>query len=231
MACRAASGIQPGDEVRAIRRGQLTREEGEVPSKVKPVGTHRGGGASTARRGHLRTAAPVAASGGRGGGPATRGSGEGGCWWRVGAEKARGRRDGKSGCGTLLKGAAGRQQRGGGVGGSWLIRGGLEEEGPGSHRRGHPGRHDMVDSGPAVARAGGVHVRTATTGVGSVTGGTQMAAGGRGARVACRESLTVGPGNRGAQWPVTGCRVSATRHGADMQARQHSAARFGFKPI
>jgi hypothetical protein len=66
MACRAASGIQPGDEVRAIRRGQLTREEGEVPSKVKPVGTHRGGGASTGRRGHLRTAAPVAASGGRG---------------------------------------------------------------------------------------------------------------------------------------------------------------------
>jgi hypothetical protein len=136
-----------------------------------------------------------------------------------------------------FKGRGGEAAKGGGgVGGSWLIRGGLEEEGPGSHRRGHPGRHDMVDSGPTVARAGGAHVRTATTGIGSLTGGTQMAAGGRGgerrgARVACRESLTVGPGNRGAQWPVTGCRVSAMRHGVDTQARQHSAARFGFKPI
>jgi hypothetical protein len=212
MAWRAASGIQPGDEVRAIWRGQLTREDGEVPSKVKPVGTHRGGGATTGQRGQLRTAAPVAALGGRG------------VVLRQGAEKARGRGDGKSGCGTLLKGAAGRQQGGGGVGGNWLIRGGLEEEGPGSHRWGHPGRHDMVDSGPAVVRAGAAHVRIATIGVGSLTGGTRMAAGGhggerRGARVACHESLTVGPGDRGAQWPVTGCRASAMRHGADTQAR------------
>jgi hypothetical protein len=38
----AASGIQPGDEVWGIRRGQLTQKEGEVLSKVKPARTYRG---------------------------------------------------------------------------------------------------------------------------------------------------------------------------------------------
>jgi hypothetical protein len=43
--------------VRGIRQGQLTWEEGEVPGKVEPVGTHRGGGATMGRRGRIETAA------------------------------------------------------------------------------------------------------------------------------------------------------------------------------
>jgi hypothetical protein len=48
-----AGSIQPGDEVRGIRRGQLTWEEGEVSGKAESAGTHRGGGATTGRRGQL----------------------------------------------------------------------------------------------------------------------------------------------------------------------------------
>jgi hypothetical protein len=133
--CRAgaAGSIRPGDEVRGIWRRQLTREEGEVPGKAKPAGTHRGGGTTTGWRGQLGTttfrwrAAPTVGNGlAGGGGPATRGGGEGGCWWRVG---------------------------------------GLEEGGPGSHRRGQPGR---------------AHVHTAAGGAVSLTGEARMAAGERG---------------------------------------------------
>jgi hypothetical protein len=41
----------------------------------------------------------------------------------------------------------------------------------------------------------------------------------------------VGHDDAWALWAVTGCGESATRRGADMRARQHSAARFGFKLI
>jgi hypothetical protein len=51
-----AVGIQPGNEVRGIRWGQLTREEGEVPGKAEPVGTHQGDGTTTGRRGRLGAA-------------------------------------------------------------------------------------------------------------------------------------------------------------------------------
>jgi hypothetical protein len=76
------------------------REEGEVSGKAEPAGTHRGGGATTGRRGRLETttfrwrANPVVV-GGLGGGPTTRGGGEGGCWRHVGAKRARGLGDKK----------------------------------------------------------------------------------------------------------------------------------------
>jgi hypothetical protein len=51
--------------------------------------------------------------GGLGGGPTTRGGGEGGCWRRVGAKRARGQKNrAPTDGGNLLKGAAGRQQEG-----------------------------------------------------------------------------------------------------------------------
>jgi hypothetical protein len=75
-----------------IRWGQLAREEWEVPGKAKPAGTHRGGGATTRRRGRLGTVAREAAG-------------------RV--EKARGRGDEKIERRYPCKGCGGEATKGG----------------------------------------------------------------------------------------------------------------------
>jgi hypothetical protein len=87
-----------------------------------------------------------------GGGPAARGRGEGGNYGRgVGAEEKTWCRENNpagGGNNTLLKGggiAEGAEE-------SWVMRGGLEEGGPGSHRRGQLVRRGTVGSGPAAAR-------------------------------------------------------------------------------
>jgi hypothetical protein len=85
-------GIQPGNEVRGIRRGKLTHQEGEVSGKAGPAGMHRGGGTTTGRRGRLKTTtlrwrvAPAVVGGlrGKGSGTATRAKERGEGRWRRG---------------------------------------------------------------------------------------------------------------------------------------------------
>jgi hypothetical protein len=77
---------------------------------------------------------------------------------------------------TLLKGGSKTQWRGARE--SWATRGGLEEGGPTSHRRGQLRRRSTAGSGPAAACAGGMRARTVECGAGSLTSGAQMAAGG-----------------------------------------------------
>jgi hypothetical protein len=48
-----AGGIQPDNKVWVNRWGQLAQEKGKVQGKVGPAGMHRGGGATTGRRGRL----------------------------------------------------------------------------------------------------------------------------------------------------------------------------------
>jgi hypothetical protein len=102
--------------VREIRRGQLTQEEGEVPGKAGPVGTYRGYGATTGRRGQLGTAtfqcrvAPAVVGGLKGGEwYCDQGWRRGGVWLLTARSEqetngARGKNLAGNGGGALLKG-------------------------------------------------------------------------------------------------------------------------------
>jgi hypothetical protein len=119
---RTAGGIQPGDEERGIRRGQLTWKEGEVPGKVKSTGTHRGGSVTMGRRGRLRMAAyrcrvALAIGGGLEGGGVVLQQGA------VAREATGTKKSGGDGRWYPFKGCGGEAERGG-VWGSQPTRGG-----------------------------------------------------------------------------------------------------------